>query len=135
MKPSAASRSPARAAVSGVRRRRRRRGGSSSGSSSQYFSFSYAASSSRSAGGSGWVSRSLKAESLHWSQGRGAAGGIGPEEEAGGHGRSEGEEHRVGRDDGVDAGDRELAAHDSEHQPGHAAEDRHEHGLGEELRE
>ena len=65
----------------------------------------------------------------------GASGGVGAEEQAGERSRAEGEEDRVGGDLRLHAGDLELAADHADEHAGEAAEQRDQHGLGEELRE
>src|SRR5271156_4358221 len=86
--------------------------------------------------GSSWgEGDSLKAQRFDRSEGGGAGGGVGAEEQAGERCRTKGEEDRIGGDFRMYSGDLERPAEHADEHAGEAADQRHEHGLGQELGE
>src|ERR1700693_5803619 len=150
MKPQAMIKIASSASGAGVSRRRRGRRGSSGDSSGH--SSSATGSYGPSVGSRTWLSAVgasstgvcswamtgsslggdglLKAQRFDRSQAGGTSGWVGAEEKAGQRRRAEGEEDRVGGDLRVHASDLELAADHADEHAGEAADQGHEHGLG-----
>ena len=80
--------------------------------------------------GHGFLTRSA---GLRWAQGRGPVGGVEAEEQADQEATPKARHDRVRRHHGVDADDRELRADESDGDADQPAEQRQQHGLGEEL--
>src|SRR4029077_10012791 len=123
MNPHAISSTPSSARGSGASKRRRGRRGNSAKSSSGITVSSL---------GFGSL---LKAQRLDRSQRGGASGRVGAEEQAGQSRRTEGKKDRVRGDFRVHSGDLELAAEHADEHAGDPADERDEHGLGQELGE